>query len=304
MTALSSDSLAHTSPASAVRPRPTRRRAPGAWANIGSIAHRELRDAIRSRWFWLYTLSFAVLGLAVSFVSAAGTGASGLSGFGRTTAGLINLVLLVVPLMALTAGAASIASDRERGMLAYVLAQPVARYEVVLGKYFGLAGALLACLSLGLGGCALILASKGVRTSPSSLLWLTGLSFLLALAMLSVGLLISVLARKASVAVGTAIFTWLTLVFVSDLALMAGAIALRLRIETLFGLSLVNPLQVFKMWSLHAVDATLDVLGPAGLYAMDTYGDGVALLFAAVLALWITLPLALAVLLFARRSPV
>ncbi len=189
-------------------------------------------------------------------------------------------------------------------MLAYVLAQPVARYEVVLGKYFGLAGALLACLSLGLGGCALILASKGVRTSPSSLLWLTGLSFLLALAMLSVGLLISVLARKASVAVGTAIFTWLTLVFVSDLALMAGAIALRLRIETLFGLSLVNPLQVFKMWSLHAVDATLDVLGPAGLYAMDTYGDGVALLFAAVLALWITLPLALAVLLFARRSPV
>lgn len=304
MTALSPDSLAHASPAGALLERPTRRRPPGVVANIGSIAHRELREAIRSRWFWLYTLSFAVLGLAVSFVSAAGTGASGLSGFGRTTAGLINLVLLVVPLMALTAGAASIASDRERGMLAYVLAQPVARYEVVLGKYLGLAGALLACLSLGLGGCALILASKGVRTSPSSLLWLTALSFLLALAMLSVGLLISVLARKASVAVGTAIFTWLTLVFVSDLALMAGAIALRLRIETLFGLSLVNPLQVFKMWSMHAVDATLDVLGPAGLYAMDTYGDGVALLFAAVLALWITLPLGLAILLFARRSPV
>ncbi len=304
MTTLATLSSGQVPPAPVASALRGRRRPPGASANIASIAHRELRDAIRSRWFWLYTLSFAVLGVAVSYVSAAGTGASGLSGFGRTTAGLINLVLLVVPLMALTAGAASIASDRERGMLAYVLAQPVARHEVVLGKYLGLAGALLACLSLGLGGCALILASKGVRTSSTSILWLTGLSFLLALAMLSVGMLISVLARRASVAVGTAIFTWLSLVFVSDLALMAGAIALRLRIETLFGLSLANPLQVFKMWSLHAVDATLDVLGPAGLYAMDTFGEGIAALFAAVLFLWITLPLLLALLIFARRSPV
>lgn len=277
---------------------------PGLLCNVLTVAHRELRDAIRSRWFWLYTLSFAMLGLAVSFVSAAGTGGTGLSGFGRTTAGLINLVLLVVPLMALTSGAASIASDRERGMLAYVLAQPVSRVEVVLGKYLGLAGALLACLSLGLGTCALILAWKGLRTSPASILWLTGLSLLLALAMLSLGMLISVLARRASVAVGTAIFVWLALVFVSDLALMAGALALRLRIETLFGLSLVNPLQVFKMWSLHAVDATLDVLGPAGLYAMDTFGDRVAILFAAVLAAWIILPLGAAMAIFARRSPV
>ncbi|MBL9120622.1 MAG: ABC transporter permease [Phycisphaerae bacterium] len=277
---------------------------PGLLRNVLTVAHRELRDAIRSRWFWLYTLSFAILGLAVSFVSAAGTGGTGLSGFGRTTAGLINLVLLVVPLMALTSGAASIASDRERGMLAYVLAQPVSRLEVVLGKYLGLAGALLACLSLGLGTCALILAWKGLRTSPASILWLTGLSLLLALAMLSLGMLISVLARRASVAVGTAIFVWLALVFLTDLALMAGALALRLRIETLFGLSLVNPLQVFKMWSLHAVDATLDVLGPAGLYAMDTFGDRVAILFAAALVAWIILPLGAAMALFARRSPV
>ena len=277
---------------------------PGLLRNVLTVAHRELRDAIRSRWFWLYTLSFAMLGLAVSFVSAAGTGGTGLSGFGRTTAGLINLVLLVVPLMALTSGAASIASDRERGMLAYVLAQPVSRLEVVLGKYLGLAGALLACLSLGLGTCALILAWKGLRTSPASIVWLTGLSLLLALAMLSLGMLISVLARRASVAVGTAIFVWLALVFVTDLALMAGALALRLRIETLFGLSLVNPLQVFKMWSLHAVDATLDVLGPAGLYAMDTFGDRVAILFAAVLVAWIILPLGAAIAIFARRSPV
>ncbi|MBX3323318.1 MAG: ABC transporter permease [Phycisphaeraceae bacterium] len=289
-TSLHGHSPAHKSPPSALR-------------NILTVAHRELRDAIRSRWFLLYSIAFVILGLAVSFVSAAGTGGIGLSGFGRTTAGLVNLVLLVVPLMALTAGAAAIASDRERGMLAYLLAQPISRSEVLLGKYLGLGGALLASIALGLGTCAIILAWKGLRTSQTSILWLAGLSFLLALGMLSLGFLISVLARRSSVAVGTAIFVWLTLVFVTDLALMAGAVALRLRIEQLFALSLANPLQVFKMWSLHAVDASIDVLGPAGLYATEEYGSLLHAIFAGCLIVWIFIPLLLASFLLSRRSP-
>jgi Cu-processing system permease protein len=279
------------------------RRPPPAARNILTIAHRELRDAVRSRWFILYTLAFAVLGLAVSFVSASGSGGLGLAGFGRTTAGLVNLVLLVVPLMALTAGAATIASDRERGMLPFILAQPVSRFEVLAGKYVGLSATLLACICLGLGTCAVILSLKGVATRPEGILWLAGLAFALALGMLSVGMLISVLARRASVAVGTAVFTWLVLVFVSDLALMAGAVALRMRIDDLFALSLINPLQVFKMWTLHAVEASLDVLGPAGLYASEEHGPRLHLIFGACLAAWIVAPLGVAAAILSRRSP-
>lgn len=301
MTAVASHTPSH---APALAPTPWEsRRAPSFVRNAWTIGRRELRDAVRSRWFLLYTLAFAVLGLAVSFVSAAGTGGMGLSGFGRTTAGLINLVLLVVPLMALTAGAGSIASDRERGALAYLLAQPVGRGEVLLGKFWGLAGALAASLLLGLGACAIILAWRGSATSAASIAWLAALAFLLALGMLSVGLLISALARKASVAIGTAIFVWLALVFVTDLALMAGAVALRLRIEELFALALLNPLQVFKMWSLHAVDANLDVLGPAGLYATEEYAGSLAWIFAGCMSVWVLVPLALAWLALWRRSP-
>ncbi len=276
---------------------------PGFMRNVSTVAARELRDAVRSRWFVLYTISFAVLGLGISYVSAVGAGGAGLSGFGRTTAGLINLVLLIVPLMALTAGAGSIASDRERGMLAYLLSQPISRTEVLLGKYLGLAASLLACLALGLGACALILAWAGEATRPASIVWLAGLSFGLALGMLSLGMLVSVLARKASVAIGTAIFLWLALVFVTDLGLMAGAMALKLRIEELLALSLLNPLQVFKMWSLHAVDATLDVLGPAGLYASEEYGASLQWIFAGCMLAWIVAPLVLASVVFSRRSP-
>lgn len=269
-----------------------------------AIARRELREAIGSRWFLLYTIAFVALGLGVSYISSASSGGSGLSGFGRTTAGLVNIVLLVVPLMALTAGAASIASDRERGMLAYLLAQPVSRLEVLLGKYLGLAGALLACICIGLGTCALLLAWKAGSTSAATILWFAGLSFGLSLGMLSVGMLISVLARRASMGVGAAVFLWLTLAFLTDLGLMAGTLALKLRIQTLFTLSLANPLQVFKMWSLHAIDATLDVLGPAGLYAVEEHGARLHLIFGAALAVWVIVPLVAAAVLFNRRSPI
>jgi Cu-processing system permease protein len=271
-------------------------------ANIAAVAGRELREAFRSRWFILYTLAFAALGLGVSYISAVASGASGLSGFGRTSAGLVNMVLLVVPLMGLTAGAGAIASDRERGMLAYLLAQPVTRWEVLLGKYLGLAAALGACICLGLGTCAGVLAWKGATTDPASLISLAALTFVLGLAMLSVGMLISVLARKASVATGTAVFTWLALALVTDLGLMAGVLALRMRIENLFALSLVNPLQVFKMWTLHAADASLDVLGPAGLYADDRFGTALPWVFAVALGAWIVGPLVISGFIFARRS--
>jgi Cu-processing system permease protein len=270
-------------------------------STIATIAARELRDALRSRWFLLYTLAFAALGLGVSYASAASAG-GGMSGFGRTSAGLVNLVLLVVPLMALTAGANSIASERERGMLCYLLAQAVGRVEVLIGKFFGLAAALLASICLGFGVVAGVLAWQGAAARPGSLLQLTGLSVALAVAMLSVGLLLSTCARRTSVATGAAIFLWLALVFVSDLGLMAGAMTFKLPIEQLFALSLANPLHVFKMWSLQSVDASLDVLGPAGLYAQETYGRWLHVMFGASLALWTVIPAALAAVLFSRRS--
>ncbi|MBL9140247.1 MAG: ABC transporter permease subunit, partial [Phycisphaerae bacterium] len=184
-------------------------RPPSALSNIVALAMKTLREAVRSRSFILYTCAFTALGLGISYISAQSAGTAGLAGFGRTTAGLLNLVLLVVPLMALTAGAGSVASERERGMLPYLLAQPIARWEFLVGTWLGLAGALIGCIALGLGACAAIMAWKGEGTDATALLTLVGLSTALALAMLSVGILISVVARKASVATGTAVFIWL-----------------------------------------------------------------------------------------------
>ena len=101
--------------------------------NVSLIIRKEILDARRNRWFILYTIIFAGLSLGLSWIGLSGIGNYGLSGFGRTSASLINLVLLIVPMMGLTLGASSLAGERERGTLIYILAQPVSRIEVLLG---------------------------------------------------------------------------------------------------------------------------------------------------------------------------
>jgi Cu-processing system permease protein len=278
--------------------------APGLLGGIGRFALREFRDALASKWFLLYTIAFTVLAVGVSFLSLSGIGSHGFAGFGRTAAGLLNLIMLVVPLMALTAGAGSIAGERERGTLLYLLAQPVSRTQVLLGKYLGLAIALVCSLCIGFGVSAGVLAWRAGGVGVGSYAMLVGLTALLALAMLSVGVLISVASRRTAVATGTALFAWLALVFLSDLGLMAGSVLFKLRVQEIFGLASANPLQSFKMAVIVNMNASLDVLGPVGAYASHTLGGTLPFVLAASLVTWATVPLAAAVVLFARRGSV
>jgi Cu-processing system permease protein len=273
------------------------------FSTIWTLAQKELRDALRNRWFILYTVAFAVLALAFSYLALAGSGVVGFAGFGRTAASLINLVLLMVPLMALTVGAQSLAGEWEQGTLAYLLAQPVSRLEVFLGKYLGLALGLLAALTLGFGISGVVIALSGNGAAdPMTYVRLVALAFALSLTMLSVGMLISALTRRASVAVGIGLFLWLAFVFLGDLGMMGTAVVLRVPVDNLFWLSLSNPLQTFKMAAILDIRATLDVLGPAGIYAIQRYGDTLLAIFLGVLALWTAVPALIAYLRFAARG--
>ena len=274
-------------------------------SNILTLAQKELRDSLRNRWFLLYTAAFISLTLALSALALSGSDIAGFAGFGRTATSLVNLVMLIVPLMALTTGAQSLAGEQERGSLVYLLAQPVNRAEVLLGKYLGLALALLAALTLGFGSSGLVIALSGGDTAePGVYLQLVLLAFLLALVMLSVGFLISAFSRKASVAVGVSLFLWLVFVFFGDLGLMGAAVALkaRLAIGELFALSLINPLQVFKMAAVLDIHTTLDILGPAGIYAVQTYRDSLMVFLVAILSAWAILTALLAYVRFSTKG--
>lgn len=272
-------------------------------ATIWILAEKELRDALHNRWFVLYTLAFIGLSLAFSYMSLAGAGIVGFAGFGRTAASLINLVLLIIPLMALTVGAQSLAGEQERNTLTYLLAQPVTRAEVFGGKYVGLTFSLLASLTLGFGISGVVMAlNRGGASDPTAYIQLLAQTFLLSLTMLSIGFLVSALTKRAGVAVGIGLFLWLTFVFLGDLGLMGTAITMHTPIEVLFWTSLLNPLQVFKLSAILDINATLDILGPAGIYAVQEYGSSLRWVLLAIMGVWVAVPALVAYAAFLRKS--
>ncbi len=268
------------------------------------LTQKEIRDAARNRWFTLFAGGFTVLTLALSWMALSGVGSYGVAGFGRTTAAMINMVLLIVPLMGFTLGAMAIATDRERGALAYVMAQPVTSLELMLGKFIGLALALASALLIGFGLSGLLVAVRGSTSDIGNFAVLAGLTVLLAIVSLSVGILVSAGLRKGATAIGVALFLWLVFAFLSDLGLMGTAVVLSVDIESLFTMALLNPMQVFKMAVIVSIRDNLEVLGPAGIYAVRTYGDGLLALLLGILAAWVVVPLAIGAYVFKRRGAV
>jgi Cu-processing system permease protein len=109
------------------------------------------------------------------------------------------------------------------------------------------------------------------------------------------------LSAKNSTSVSIALTFWLVVVLLSDLGLMGTAIVLKLKPQTLLWLAMLNPVQVFRVSVLKALQGNLELLGPTGTYAMDVFGQRLSFLLAIWLIVWALVPLVLTLLLFRRQ---
>jgi Cu-processing system permease protein len=267
---------------------------------LRAIGEKEVRAGLRNRWFVLYTALFLVLSIAFSSVAMSGSTLAGQPGFGRTSAGLMNLMLLIVPLIGLTIGAQAIVAEREDRFLDYELAQPVGAGEVYLGKYLGAAVSLCLVLAFGLGGSGLVLALRGASADAGNFLLLVLLTILLGLGMLSVGYVVSSFTPRTAAALGIALTLWLAFVMLGDLGLMGSAAVMKMTPGTMLGLTLINPLDIYKLAGVNLLHSSLEVLGPAGSYAIDRFGAGLTGVLLTLLALWVVVPLPIGYWLFRR----
>lgn len=261
---------------------------------VSLIAQKEILASLRNKWFLIYSVVFTLLSLGLSFIGLSGLENYGVSGFGRTTASLINMIILFVPLMGLTLGAMSIAYEREKGTLLYMLAQPVSNLEVLIGKYSGLALSILCSLVLGFGLSGVIIAIKGGGADIWSFIIFIPLTFLLALVSLSIGMFISGYFKNYDTALGVSIFIWLFLVIFSDLGIIGTSFLINLDINQVFLLTLFNPIQVFKLSAIFSLRDNLEILGPVGIYAIRNFGGSLQFLLIgimltmSVIFLWFT----------------
>jgi Cu-processing system permease protein len=226
----------------------------------------------------------------------------GVSAFDRTSAALLNLVLLFVPLLALPLGATSFAGESEDGTLAYLVAQPLSRAEVFCGKLCGLFAAMTLALAIGFGGAAIWLGTRG-DLSIEAFAALAGGAWLLGLVSTAIGVLLSIAARTRSRALAAAVGAWLLLVFLCDFGVLALAATQALGADELFWISLVNPLQAAKTLSALSISERLEILGPVGVHAVRELGrSGLAALLGAALAAWLLAAGSAALALFQREN--
>jgi Cu-processing system permease protein len=271
---------------------------------VGAVAKKEIVEALRSKWFWMWTVAFAGLAAFMAMVALPGSQVAGFGSFGRTAASLVALAQIIIPLMGLTLGAYSIAGQRESGALRFLLSHPLSRSEAFLGTYVGLATALAATVFGGFGLAGLITVAQGGGANASSFIRIAVLSWLLAISMLGFGMLVSTFAAKGSAALGIAVFLWLALAFVGDLGVMGSAIATRVPTWGLLVTAVANPVEAFRLASLTAFSGSLDVLGPAGRYAVDTFGEQLSWILFVTVAIWAVVPIVIAWLRFTRGGDV
>ena len=177
-----------------------------------SLAIHELLERTRDRWVLIISVLFALLASAVSLYGNSAEGAADM----MTGPSLVTLASLLVPLVALVLGHDAIVGERERNTLGLLLSLPVERYEVVLAKFLGRGVALTLAVLLGLGA-AIVVAQSGQGAVLVSLILPT---LLLGLAFMSIGLLISSIAKRQVTAASLVVVVWFLFVFLYDLALL------------------------------------------------------------------------------------
>lgn len=266
------------------------------------VAREEFRRALEGRGLFGFTALLTTLVLALSFFGLAQSREVGFQGFARVTLSLMNLVLVIVPLTGLMLGVTSVTGGSST--LPLLLAQPVSRGEVLLGKLLGLALALTAAQAIGFGAGGLVVAMQAGADQAAAFLTLAGLSIALGWLTLSAALCISVVWPDRLQAMSAALLLWLLMVVAYDLAVLGATTLLSgLPLQTvLFPALLLNPVDLARVLTTLAVGSGA-LFGPTSAVLAKTFGSrgGIALGML-VLGLETALPMWIALHVFRRRD--
>jgi Cu-processing system permease protein len=267
------------------------------------IAGKEVRDGMRNRWILATTLLLAAFALTLAFLGATPTGAVNVSPLAITIVSLSSLSIFLLPLIALLLSYDAIVGEVDRGTMALLLAYPVTRWQVVIGKFLGHLAILAFATVVGFGaaGVALWLGGDNDPASWRAFAVLMLSSVALGGAFLAIGYVVSIAVRDRGAAGAIAIGVWLLFVLIYDMGLLGVLVADQGRIvsaRTLDILLLLNPADAYRLLNLTGTEGVSTFAGLAGLAGQT--GLSLPSLVGALLA-WIIVPLGGAVALFARR---
>lgn len=209
---------------------------------------------------------------------------------------LLNIVLIVTPLVSIVFATIHIYNSYE--FIELLAAQPIRRSVIVWSQFLGLALALTLAVLLGIGIPVAIFAPGG--TGWSLLATAVGLSVVF----VSIALLASVATRDKAKGIGVALLLWFYFALLYDalvLFLMFAFADYPLEKAMLAFVSL-NPIDLARVVVLLQMDISA-LMGYTGALFREFLGTDWGIVFAtAVLVLWASIPMLLAVRIFRRKD--
>jgi len=271
---------------------------------IQIIALREIQDGLRNRWVAAIIILLTTLALSLYFLGSSPGGSIRASSLEVTVVSLSSLSVYLIPLIALMLSYDALVGEFERGTMLLLLTYPVARWQIVMGKFLGHAGILLIAILVGYGGTALVmvLSTETSIEHWQAYLMMMASSWLLGAIFIAIGYVISVWVRERATAVGAAVGVWLCAVVLYDLGLMGLLLADKEQglSQNLFATLIVaNPTDAYRIFNLTGVDSIQQLAGMVDVGA--DFASHPALLLG-VMSAWLVVPLIVTILRFRGRE--
>ncbi|MHB1557511.1 MAG: ABC transporter permease [Isosphaeraceae bacterium] len=242
-------------------------------ARMAAIARLDLAEVLRSRWLAFCSVLYAALGALFILVGLRESNVLGFTGMGRVLLSLCNVLVLILPLLALAASGQVVNRSREDGTLELLFSLPVTR-----GEYFGAVSvvrflALLVPLLVVMPGLGVLGRVAFGQPIPWEFLGRSlAISASLLWGFVGIGLIITVLVGNQAKALMYLLLAWVTGVALLDFGLVGLMLQWRLNPESVFILACLNPVQCARMALLSAADPSLGTLGPVGFYLANRVG--------------------------------
>lgn len=210
--------------------------------------------------------------------------------------GLLNIVLIVVPLISMIFTTIHYYNSYE--FIELMLSQPLSRTRILLSEYGGVALSLLSAFFLGVGIPVLLFA---FNETGMALLFTGGA---LTLVFTSIAFLASVKARDKARGIGSALLLWFYFALIYDglvLLILFSFSEYPMEKFTLL-LSALNPIDLGRIFIMLKMDVSA-LMGYTGALYKDFFGSGTGILFTVgIMLLWIVLPLWWALRFFKKKD--
>ena len=232
---------------------------------VYSIAKKEIMDNIRNKWIIIMSLMFAILTVVVSYFGSMTS--QGWQDLSLTIVAMMTFVQYLVPIIALMLGYATIIGEIERGSMSALLSLSATRFEIVTGKFLGLASVLALTILIGFGIAGLIIAVNVSNVDFVAYFLFIVMTIMFGMIFLSISLFFSTVFRKRSSAIGGAVFLWFFFLFILQI-IYQGILIASIGLEKLlsgaiptwyYAVELTSPISVYSYFvSLNVV--SLDTL--------------------------------------------